>query len=306
MIDQSILRERWVGVGGRHVGLERPADPGAAVPPARGCGPVRDQPGHVPRRRRERGLRPRPAPGPAADVRRRLLRLRPARDGLCRSGRRGRPAALRLHGAGAGDRGRGRAHHRLAGPSTRRSARPGRWWPRAMRGSTRPPARCSARRRGSAATQCGRTRTTFTARHRPEETAGHGEVGCDRLAAAVLALVVAAPAGLAQPAHGIAMHGEPAYPPDFTHFGYVDPDAPKGGSLVMAAIGSFDNLNPYIVRGTAGGGRRAGVRDADHAVQRRGRSPSTGCSPRPSRCRRTAPGSRSSCGPRRAGTTASR
>ena len=92
------------------------------------------------------------------------------------------------------------------------------------------------------------------------------------------------------------MHGEPAYPPDFTHFGYVDPDAPKGGSLVMAAIGSFDSLNPYIVRGTPAAGRRAGVRDPDHAVQRRGRSPSTACSPRPSRCRRTAPGSRSSCG----------
>ena len=36
---------------------------------------------------------------------------------------------------------------------------------------------------------------------------------------------------LAQPAHGVAMHGEPNYPPGFTHFDYVDPDAPKGGSL---------------------------------------------------------------------------
>ena len=47
--------------------------------------------------------------------------------------------------------------------------------------------------------------------------------------------------GLAQavePAHGVAMHGEPAYPADFTHFAYVNPDAPKGGSLAMAAIGT--------------------------------------------------------------------
>ena len=49
---------------------------------------------------------------------------------------------------------------------------------------------------------------------------------------------------MAQPAHGIAMHGEPAYPPDFTHFSYVDPAAPKGGSLVMAAIGGFDISTP--------------------------------------------------------------
>ena len=70
-----------------------------------------------------------------------------------------------------------------------------------------------------------------------------------RLAAAAILMVLAAPCALAQPAHGVAMHGEPAYPPDFTHFSYVDPDAPKGGSLVMAAIGSFDSTNPYIIRG---------------------------------------------------------
>lgn len=54
-----------------------------------------------------------------------------------------------------------------------------------------------------------------------------------------------------EPAHGVAMHGEPAYPADFTHFAYVNPDAPKGGSLAMAAIGSFDSLNPYILKGNA-------------------------------------------------------
>lgn len=53
------------------------------------------------------------------------------------------------------------------------------------------------------------------------------------------------------PVHGMAMHGEPKYGPDFTHFEYVNPDAPKGGRLRMFAVGSFDNLNPFIVRGAA-------------------------------------------------------
>ncbi|MDZ4381457.1 MAG: extracellular solute-binding protein [Parvibaculum sp.] len=59
--------------------------------------------------------------------------------------------------------------------------------------------------------------------------------------------------------HAIAMHGDPLYPPDFTHFNYVDPDAPKGGSIVFGATGSFDSLNPFIVRGTAAIGLREHV-----------------------------------------------
>lgn len=50
-------------------------------------------------------------------------------------------------------------------------------------------------------------------------------------------------------AHGIALHGEPRYPAGFTHFDYVNPDAPKGGEMRTAAIGSFDNLNPFILKG---------------------------------------------------------
>lgn len=61
------------------------------------------------------------------------------------------------------------------------------------------------------------------------------------------------------PSHGIAMHGEPLYGPDFEHFSYANPDAPKGGSLRLAAIGSFDSLNPLIVRGTPGLGVREHV-----------------------------------------------
>ena len=58
-------------------------------------------------------------------------------------------------------------------------------------------------------------------------------------------------------AHAIAMHGEPKYGPDFAHFDYANPDAPKGGELSMAAGGSFDSLNPFIVLGRTA----AGVRD---------------------------------------------
>ena len=60
----------------------------------------------------------------------------------------------------------------------------------------------------------------------------------------------------AEPAHGIAMHGAPKHGPDFSHFTYVNPNAPKGGSYVMAHIGSFDSLNPLIVKGTPALGLR--------------------------------------------------
>lgn len=54
----------------------------------------------------------------------------------------------------------------------------------------------------------------------------------------------------AAPAHGIAMFGDPAYPADFTHFKYANPDAPKGGVMRRAVTGTFDSFNPYIVKGT--------------------------------------------------------
>jgi microcin C transport system substrate-binding protein len=53
------------------------------------------------------------------------------------------------------------------------------------------------------------------------------------------------------------MHGDPKYGPGFRHFDYVNPDAPKGGELRLAAEGSFDNLNPFIPRGTAAAGASA-------------------------------------------------
>jgi peptide/nickel transport system substrate-binding protein len=52
------------------------------------------------------------------------------------------------------------------------------------------------------------------------------------------------------------MHGEPAQAPGFTHFSYANPDAPKGGRLVLAKRGSFDSLNPLIVKGVSAEGIR--------------------------------------------------
>jgi microcin C transport system substrate-binding protein len=54
---------------------------------------------------------------------------------------------------------------------------------------------------------------------------------------------------LGEPAHGIALHGQPKYGPDFTHFDYVNPNAPKGGEARFAAIGSFDTFNPFNIKG---------------------------------------------------------
>ncbi len=56
------------------------------------------------------------------------------------------------------------------------------------------------------------------------------------------------------PVHAIAMHGEAKYKPYFTHFDYVNPEAPKGGTLKLRELETFDNLNAYIIKGVAAGG----------------------------------------------------
>ncbi len=53
----------------------------------------------------------------------------------------------------------------------------------------------------------------------------------------------------AAPSHCIALYGECKYKADFKHFEYVNPDAPKGGLARMAETGTFDSLNPYILKG---------------------------------------------------------
>ena len=45
------------------------------------------------------------------------------------------------------------------------------------------------------------------------------------------------------------MYGEPALPPDFVSLPYANPDAPKGGKIVQGEVGSFDSLNPRILKG---------------------------------------------------------
>ena len=85
------------------------------------------------------------------------------------------------------------------------------------------------------------------------------EIRLSRPAAALFSLFVLALGALptaAEPVHGIALHGLPKQPPDFQHFSYVNPDAPKGGRLVMSAFGSFDSVNPLIVKGVAANGIR--------------------------------------------------
>ncbi len=51
--------------------------------------------------------------------------------------------------------------------------------------------------------------------------------------------------------HGIALHGKPGYSADFTHFKYIDPNAPKGGEMRVGEIGTFDSVNPYVIKGNA-------------------------------------------------------
>ena len=65
-----------------------------------------------------------------------------------------------------------------------------------------------------------------------------------------------ATAALAAPKHGIAMHGEPGLPADFQSLPYVNPDAPQGGEFRQALTGSFDSVNPFIVKGSAAYGVR--------------------------------------------------
>ena len=70
--------------------------------------------------------------------------------------------------------------------------------------------------------------------------------------AAALLVQTALAATAAHAAHAIAQYGEPKYPPGFKHFDYVNPDAPKGGTLVLAnpsRLTSFDKFNPYTMRG---------------------------------------------------------
>ena len=58
------------------------------------------------------------------------------------------------------------------------------------------------------------------------------------------------------------MHGTPKYPADFVHFDYVNPNAPKGGRIRYGLNGSFDSLNPFLLKGVA----PRGLWDVDYGL----------------------------------------
>jgi microcin C transport system substrate-binding protein len=79
------------------------------------------------------------------------------------------------------------------------------------------------------------------------------------LVAALTALLLAAvplapPVAQTRATHGISIHGDLKYPAGFKHFAYVNPAAPKGGEVRRSALGTFDNLNPFILRGISAAG----------------------------------------------------
>lgn len=67
---------------------------------------------------------------------------------------------------------------------------------------------------------------------------------------ALAALTISLSAAIAEPRHAIALHGEPALPAGFAHLPYVNPEAPRGGRLVIGQQGTFDSLNAFIARGS--------------------------------------------------------
>ncbi len=72
--------------------------------------------------------------------------------------------------------------------------------------------------------------------------------------AIVWAVTVACLPAAAAPRHGLSLFGDLKYDANFTHFAYVNPDAPKGGMIKYAAIGTFDTLNPFQLKGDKAAG----------------------------------------------------
>ncbi len=75
------------------------------------------------------------------------------------------------------------------------------------------------------------------------------------LPAALATGLAATPSGRPGPdgitrTHAMSLLGEPALPREFQHWPWVNPNAPKGGEIVLSALGSYDSLNSFILRGT--------------------------------------------------------
>jgi microcin C transport system substrate-binding protein len=81
---------------------------------------------------------------------------------------------------------------------------------------------------------------------------------CPLLATLIICWVLAAGTGAAEPtiskSHALAMNGVPKYAAGFDHFDYAQPQASKGGKVNLAAIGTYDSLNPYIIKGVPAAG----------------------------------------------------
>jgi microcin C transport system substrate-binding protein len=67
-----------------------------------------------------------------------------------------------------------------------------------------------------------------------------------------LACALFALSATAEPRHGAARFHDLKYGPDWTHYEHVVPDASKGGQVTLSAVGTFDSLNPWIIRGDPG------------------------------------------------------
>jgi microcin C transport system substrate-binding protein len=73
----------------------------------------------------------------------------------------------------------------------------------------------------------------------------------------LLSLILFSPSLKAEKQHGLAARGSLKYPSSFTHFDVASPNAIKGGDLKLAIVGTFDSLNPFLLKGTS----PAGIRD---------------------------------------------
>ncbi len=75
-----------------------------------------------------------------------------------------------------------------------------------------------------------------------------------RLPGLLFLLAIALWTDAAHAAHALLLFGEPKYPANFRHFDYVNPDAPKGGTVRLEYPATFDSLNPFILKGLAAPG----------------------------------------------------
>mgnify|MGYP003115026248 CR=1 FL=1 len=96
----------------------------------------------------------------------------------------------------------------------------------------------------------------FLLQHRRYPSRRPGAPFARRAGAVVACLMALAGPVAAEPVHGIAMQGAPELAPGFGHLPYANPDAPKGGTVTYGVLGSFDSLNPFIIRGAVAVGLR--------------------------------------------------